>query len=175
MTTDTSDFYKGEIVFDKKRTDPTDDLLVVVNPEIGALKTLDGETKRLVKHNDTNKELNGGRPVDDDEPCIACAYISTGDHEDPAIDTDKVYTFPAFRLATVESAPDNVLEGYQPYQWALAGFLSELVKAMATKNVTIESVDDLQVLCMEASIDGEIITKGTQWGLGKSTAPEPDP
>lgn len=170
--TDDKDFYKGQIVFDKKRTDPTDDLLVIVDADKGPVAALEGETKRLVKHNDTNKDLNAGKPVADDELCIGAAYISSGDHEEPDIG-EKVYTFPEFRLETVESKNGSAIEGYQPYQWALAGFFSELVKAFDNGNVeSIEDVEDLQVLCMEASIDGKVITKGTQWGLGKST-PKP--
>lgn len=166
------DFYKGQIVFDKKRTDPTDDLLVVVNPDMGPVNTLDGETRRLVKDNDTNKKIIGGT-VPDDAPCVAAAYISSGDHEEPDIG-EQIYTFPEFRLETVESKNGSAIEGYQPYQWALAGFLAELVKALDVQNFTIEDVEDLQVLCMEASIDGEVITKGSQWGLGKTAEP-PEP
>lgn len=160
-----TDFYAGEVVFDKKRTDPTDDLLVVVAPNVGTVETLDGETRRKVKHNDTNVELNGGRPVDDSEQCVAAAYISNGDHQKPSLG-DTVYTFPEFRLETVESPHDNAIDGYQPYQWALAKFLSELVRAFDSQEFHIQSVEDLQVLCMEASIDGKIITLGSELGLG---------
>lgn len=168
-----NDFYKGQIVFDKKRTDPTDDLLVVVNPDMGPVGSLEGETRRLVKHNDTNTKILGTSPVPDDAECVAAAYISSGDHDEPDIG-EQIYTFPEFRLETVESKPGSAVEGYQPYQWALAGFMSELVKALDNQQFTIETVEDLQVLCMEAEIDGEVITKGTQWGLG-TTAEPPEP
>lgn len=162
---DKYDFYRGEIVFDKKRTDPTDDLLVVVDEDAGTVGDLSGETKRKVKHNETNKELNDGHEVPEYEPCVTASYISA---DTPPTVGDAIYTFPAFRLATVESPNSGGISGYQPYQWALAGFLAELMAALHNSDVTIESTEDLQVLCMQASIDGEVITRGTEWGLGKS-------
>ena len=164
-----SKFYEGQVVFDKRRPGPTDDMLVGVDANPGTLETFTGEAYRLIKHNDTNKELNAGQPVDEDEPCVTCTYISTGDHTEPEVQGE-TYTFPEYRLETVGSGP--ALDGHFPYQWALSQFFGELVRAMYTSDMTIEDADDLQVLAMQAGVDGEVILRGMQEGLGKKTAHE---
>ncbi len=161
-----NEFYPGAIVFDKKRTDPTDDLLVVMDHDAGPLRGFSGQKYRLIKNNDINTEIYGG-PVPDETECISAVYISE-DNGHPAVIGKKEYTFPVDRMETVDSHPKHALEGLHPYQYALAQFLGELMRAMDTKDISIESVDDLQVLCMEASIDGKVITRGTNLGLGRT-------
>lgn len=161
-------FYEGQVVFDKKRTDPTDDMLVVVDANPGTLETFTGEAYRLIKHNDTNKELNAGQPVADDESCVTCTYVVAGEETEPAVQKE-TYTFPEYRLETLKSADGNAIEGYYPHQWALSQFFGELVRAMYTSEMTIEDADDLQVLAMQAGVDGEVILRGMDEGLGKTT------
>lgn len=161
-------FYAGQVVFDKKRTDPTDDMLVVVDANPGTLETFTGEDYRLIKHNDTNKELNDGQPVDDDEPCVKCTYVTTSKERQPTVQSSP-YTFPEFRLETLESPNGNPINGYYPHQWALSEFFAELVETIDGTDMTVESADDLQVLAMQAGVDGEVIIRGLKEGLQTNT------
>lgn len=166
MSDSDTKFYTGQVVFDKKRTDPTDDLLVVFDHDVGMLKDIaDGQTRRLVRENDVNKELYNG-PVPDSEPVVKAVYLSeNGSH--PASVGNQVYTFPEERLETPESDSGSALGGFHPYQFTLAEFFAELAEALDQQDITVESVEDLQVLCMEASVDGAVITRGTSLGLDK--------
>lgn len=166
-------FYDGQIVFDRKRTDPSDDMLLVVDSDVGELHELDGETYRLVKHNDENKALNGHAPVADSVRVIRCVYLKTDDGEDPALG-DRTYTFPEFRLSTVRAGDDTPTNGFQPYQWALSSFFAELAETLKDEDQTIESVQDLQVLAMKADVDGEVILRGTDLALGRTDKVDPE-
>jgi hypothetical protein len=161
----TPKFYNGQIVGDRNRTVPTDALLVVVDADNGPLRSLTGPAYGAVKENDTNTDLYGG-PVPDDEQTVTAAYISAAKNDPPSVG-DKTYTFPVDRLQSINANEGDALDGYYPYQWAVSSFLGELVKALDTKQITVESVEDLQVLCMQANIDGEVINHATDVGLGR--------
>lgn len=150
-------FYHGQVVFDKKRSDPTDDLLVVVNPTVGTWQDLDDETAEYVWETDVNHRFG----LTEETPMVEVAYVSAGP-SDVTIG-EKTYTFPVTRLQTVTSTPNSALDGCYPYQWALAGFFAELVAATTTRETSID-VEQLQVLCMAASVEGAVITRGTDWG-----------
>lgn len=152
-----TDLYKGQIVFDKKRTDPTDDLLVVINSDVGTVSELEPKTERLVRENDVNQEVG----FTETTPMVKACYVQSGDDEIPSIGS-RIYTFPETRLQPVESEDDKALEGYNPYQWALAQFLSKLVAA--TIDSEMLTYEELQVLCMEAGVQGEVISKASMWG-----------
>lgn len=165
--TNSKSFYAGQIVFDRRRTDPTDDLLVVVDYEPRPLLSFTGEKYRLIKHNNHNKSFYGG-PVPDDALCVTAAYV-TDDSNSPAVIGNETYTFPIKRLETIQAPDDAATAGYYPHQLALASFLGELVQALDGNEICIESVSDLQVLCMEAAVDGSVIKHGTNIGLGRET------
>ena len=156
-------FYPGELVFDRKRTDPTDDILVVTDADVGSLGDLSGKDYRLVKHNGTNKKLKPGPdgPLDDSTRVIEAAYVSGGD-ESPPVLGDQGYTFPEFRLETVVSEEGNAIDGHQPHQIALAEFYAELSSALRKTGTTVESPKDLKVLAMEARVDGKVIVRGEE-------------
>lgn len=156
-------FYAGEVVFDKKRTDPTDDLLIVTDANVGVLGDLSGEKYRMVKHNDTNQQLRPGAnaPVDDTTRLIEAAYISDSGTQ-PAVIGSKRYTFPEWRLETVVSEDGSALDGLQPHQLALATFYGELARALAESETTVETPKDLKVLAMQAAVDGKVILRGEE-------------
>ena len=156
-----TNFYEGQLVFDRKRTDPTDDILVVVDAHVGTLLDLDDdETRRKVKHNDTNTSLNDGSPVPDSEPVIKCAYVNNEDNFDPELG-ERVYTFPEFRLGDVKTSEETPIGDNAPFEWALIHFFAELVAELEQSDITIEDAEDLQVLAMQSEIAGNVIASGT--------------
>ncbi len=153
-------FYPGELVFDRKRTDPTDDVLVVTDIDVGTVGDLTGEKYEAVKMNTTNMDLRPGdyKQLSDDTRVINAAYVAD-DKDTPAVISNE-YTFPAFRLKTVNSPEDCALDGYQPHQVALSKFYAELANAVRETDMTVETTRDLKVLAMKASVDGGVILRG---------------
>lgn len=149
-------FHAGEIVFDKKRTEVTSDMLVIHDPDVGNVGSLSGETGRLVRNNDANKEIG----FSDSTTAVEAIYITEEDDGTVGLG-DRIYTFPVSRLARVESPKDHSLDELRPHEWAIATFLSELMSALNEQDYTVERAEDLQVLCMDASIDGRVITRAS--------------
>lgn len=157
-------YYDGQLVFDRKRTDITDDILVVTDADAGVLDDFDGETHRAIKYNDTNQQLNpdGHGPVDGDTPMVQAAYLNDGvEGRDPEVG-DEIYTFPQYRLATIQSDGDAALDGLFPHQHALASFFGELASAIEEDGLTVDSVEGLRVIAMRAECDGEVILDGAE-------------
>lgn len=156
--------YDGALVFDRKRTDVTDDILVVVDADAGVLDDYDGETHRAIKYNDTNQQLNpdGHEPVSKDTQMVQASYVTGGvEGHDPTVG-DVVYTFPEYRLATIESDEEAALDGLDPHQHALASFFSELVDTIQSEDATIDSVEGLRFIAMKADCDGEVILEAAE-------------
>lgn len=153
-----TEFYPGEIVFDKRRTSVTDDTLVVTDASIGELGSIsETETYEHVKSNDTNQQLNpeGNTVVPDDVRLIKAAYVNDDDGV-PVVGATS-YPFPEYRLATVATEEDDALASSQPHQLALAQFYSELATQLRKDEITIETPRDLKLLAMKAEIDGGVI------------------
>ena len=162
--TDDRTFWRGEIVFDRKRTDILSDPLCVVDPEIrqlGSYKS-DAEKYRAIKHNDTNTSLaNLSIPSDglpDRTPCIDVAFLD-GENNEPTVES-RTYTYPTFRLMRVVGDEESDLPQFRPPMMAAAQLLHQLEASVASGG--IESVDDLHVAIMEAGIDGEVLAAAKQ-------------
>lgn len=159
---DDTKFYPGTLVFDRKRTDPTDDPLVITDANVGTLGEIsDDETYRLVKYNDVNQQLKPGpnEPLGDNTPIVEAAYV-TDEDDTPAVVEREAYTFPEFRLQTVVSKDDGALDGERPHQVALAQFYAELATALRETETIVTTPHDLKLLAMKADVDGTVIVRG---------------
>lgn len=158
-------FWRGEIVFDRKRTDILSDPLVVTDHEVQTLEQLkhtDSDTYVAVKHNDTNREManlttpHGGLP--DDTPIVEVAFID-GSDDTPSVE-GRTYTYPTFRLMRVVGSEDSDLPEYRPPMMSAAEIVTLVEEAI--QDGGIESVDELHLALMESQIDGEVLAAARQ-------------
>jgi len=160
-------FWKGEVVYDRKRTEILSDPLVVVDSEAVQLKHLkhrDGATYRKVKHNTTNKRMNGNRELPPETRCVKCSFLDERDGR-PVVES-RSYTYPTFRLARVYADEESPIPPFRPTMLAAAELIHHLEDA--AEDGGINSADELQVALMEADVDGEIIAAAAQLAKGES-------
>lgn len=158
---DDRSFWRGEIVFDRRRTDILSDPLVVVDAELVTLAHLrhrDRKTYNAVKHNDTNKQLNRGHELPPETRCVRCSFLDAREDR-PVVETQS-YTYPTFRLARLYASDDASIPPFRPTMLAAAELIHHLEDA--ADNGGINSADELQVALMDADVDGEIIAAAAQ-------------
>lgn len=169
---DDRSFWKGEIVFDLKRTDILSDPLVVVDPEpetLEHIKHRDRDTYNAIRYNDTNVELatpcipSDGLPLA--TPCIVVAYLDS-ESNDPTVES-RTYTFPTFRLMRVTGGEDSALPSFRPAAVAAGELIHHLEDA--AEDGGINSADDLHVALMEADVDGEVVAAASRLSKGDLT------
>lgn len=163
---DDRSFWRGEIVFDRKRTDILSDPLCVVSRNPSLLREYrgtDDEKYHAIKHNDTNCELANirGVPSDglpDDTPCVDVAFLD-GESAEPTIE-GRTYTYPKLRLARVVGDEDDDLPQYRPPMMATAQLIQELKDALTEGS--IDSPEELIVMLMEQGVDGEMLAAANE-------------
>lgn len=160
-TQDERSFWRGEIVFDRQRTDILSDPLCVVSRETTRLGDIrDRETFEAVKYNDTNVELAGtdfsGLP--NDTPCVEVAFLDGEDNE-PTVE-GRTYTYPTFRLMRVVGDEDSKLPNFRPPMMAAAELIQQLEGYVETGS--IESAEELHVALMECGVDGEMLAAASK-------------
>jgi hypothetical protein len=160
MRGDDSEFYPGTVVFDRKRTDPRDDPLIVTKAGERTVSDLDVRTRETVLENKTNSKLS--REMDTslgyETRVVSAVYIKGGDDVDPCLG-ETAYTFPEFRLAPIEYGPDTPTDDTRPHQMALAAFFSEMAETLDREDITISSAEGLQYLAMKSGVDGAVIKR----------------
>lgn len=164
-TEDERQFWRGEICFDRKRTDILSDPLVVVDPEVqelGWFQYTDRETYDAVKYNDTNLDLasrairSDGLP--DDTPCIEVSFLD-GETNQPTIE-GRTYTYPTFRLMRVTGGEESDLPSFRPPMLAAAELIHHLEQSV--EDGGIDSAEELYVTLMEAGVDGEMLAAASE-------------
>lgn len=162
-THDNRSFWRGEIVFDRQRTDILSDPLCVVSNEVfslGRLRMRDRETYEAVKYNDTNVALApddySGLP--NDTPCVTVAFLDGEDNE-PTVE-GRTYTYPTFRLMRVVGDEDSKLPNFRPPMMAAAELIQQLERYVETGS--IESAEELHVALMESGVDGEMLAAASE-------------
>lgn len=153
-----SEFYPGTVAFDRKRTDPTDDVLIVTEAGERTVRDLDSRMRDAVEENPTNNKIarEMGITFGFETPVVSAVYIQGGDDVDPCLG-EKEYTFPEFRLAPIDYGPATPTNSYRPHQMALAAFFSELVETLDRTGMEISEPADLIVLAMEAGVPGRVV------------------
>lgn len=151
-------FWKGEVVYDRKRTDILDDALIVVGPDIVRLGTLSGEDHSTVKYNDTNKQLNDGEPLPESTRCVKCSFL--GENDGQPVVGNNIYPYPTFRLMRVTGTDESSIPPFRPTMLAAAELIHHLEDAV--EDGGINSIDELYVALMDANIDGQIIAAAAE-------------
>lgn len=151
-------FWRGEVVYDAKRTDILDDPLIVVDPDIVRLGTLSGKDHSTVKYNETNKKMNDGQPLPDSTRCVKCSFL--GENDGQPVVGNNTYTYPTFRLMRVTGTDKSSIPPFRPTMLAAAELIHHLEDAV--EDGGINSTDELQVALMDANIDGQIIAAAAE-------------
>ena len=164
-TEDDRDFWVGEIVFDRNRSEILSDPLCVVGAQTIPLRDLewkDEDTYDAVKFNTANiKMMSGdfeGEGLPEETPCIEAAYIKEPDVFDVPYVSDRTYTFPTFRLARIRGSPSSEISENRPVTIAASGVVKMLDDYLEADGNSIENPDDLRVALMESDVDGEILS-----------------
>lgn len=160
LTAETDDrrFWRGEVVYDRKRTDILDDPLVIVDPDVVELGDLDNKTREQVKYNKTNKRMNGGRKLPEDTRCVRCSFLTERERR-PTVES-RVYTYPTFRLLRLTGNEKSSIPPFRPTMLAAAELIHHLEGSVAEGG--IDSREELQVALMEAGLDGEVIAAAAE-------------